>query len=365
MSDPLVRYEQARQHAENGELELAAALFEEVLALGDVPQRAQAALGLAVVREDAGDVRGARAADLIAIGTEDPEYGPRAAYHLALSCERTGDRAEAADAWRRVVAFGNPAYLPPAQLALAQHADDEGDTATARTWWERVIAGADEQYAPIAAHDLAHRLLEQGATGEAQRLVAGALRLVDAQAQPYAYARLAVTMGMAHLDQAIAAFAAALDDIAGDAAPLAIELLARTLPLRGRMAEAREVWAAGLSDPATAAQVRARLRREFGETEAEGLWWECLVESAVGQGAVPALTGEVFGALDHMYSLIALRYAEGPEGLPADAYDALGEAVRVPSEYPWGATLHRSFTERLREAMGARAPVLQEGWPEG
>src|SRR6202043_3215470 len=61
MSDPLVRYEQARQHAENGELELAAALFEEVLALGDVPQRAQAALGLAVVREDAGDVEGARA----------------------------------------------------------------------------------------------------------------------------------------------------------------------------------------------------------------------------------------------------------------------------------------------------------------
>ena len=47
MSDPLVRYEQARQHAENGELELAVALFEEVLALGDVPQRAQAALGLA------------------------------------------------------------------------------------------------------------------------------------------------------------------------------------------------------------------------------------------------------------------------------------------------------------------------------
>ena len=66
----------------------------------------------------------------------------------------------------------------------------------------------------------------------------------------------------------------------------------------------------------------------------------------------------MFGALDHMYSLIALRHAEGAGGLPAEAYELLGEVAQVPSEYEWGATLRRSFTDRLREAMGRPDPAL-------
>jgi tetratricopeptide (TPR) repeat protein len=353
-ADPALRCEEARQCAEHGDVERAALLFEEVLALGDVPQRAQAALGLAVVREDAGEVNGARDADWIAIRTQDPEYAPRAAYHLALSYERTGERDEAATTWRMVVDFGNPAYLPPAWLALAQLADDKGDFDTARGWWEQVLAADDVQYTPVAAHDLAQRLLERGETAKAQRLLAEVLRRIDPAEAPYAHARLAVTMGMAHLDQAIGAFSAALggETTDGDVRALAVELLARTLPLRGRDEEAREVWDRGLADPRISEQVHARLRREFGEAGSERLWWEPYVESALRGGELPALTGEVFGALDHMYSLIALRHAEGNEGIPAETYELLGEVSRVPSEYDWGATLHGSFTDRLREAMG-------------
>jgi hypothetical protein len=138
-----------------------------------------------------------------------------------------------------------------------------------------------------------------------------------------------------------------------------VELLARTLPLRGRGEEARDVWDHGLADPRTAGPVHDRLRREFGDAGAEPLWWEPYVESALRAGELPALTGEVLGALDHMYSLIALRHAEGARGIPAETYELLGEVTAVPSEYDWGATLHRSFTDRLREAMGTppAAPV--------
>ncbi|HEX2312436.1 MAG TPA: tetratricopeptide repeat protein [Thermomonospora sp.] len=356
-ADPSLLCEEARRLAEGGDPEAAARLFEHVLTMGEGPHRARAALGLAVVRDDLGDVAGAREADWIAIGTEDPEYGPRAAYHLALSHERAGERADAARAWSLVVDFGNPRYLPPALLALAQLADDDGDAEAARGWWERVIETGDPQYAPVAAHDLAQRLLERGEPARAQRVLAGALRLIDRDSAPYAYARLATAIGIAYLDQAIGAFDAVLDDDEAAAdpevGPLATELLARTLPLRGRAEEAREVWTRGLGRPGVSGQVRARLRREFGarDDDAEIPWWEPLVEQAVADGTLPALTGEVFGALDHMYALAALRYAQGPARTAGEAHEALGQALEVPADYPWGGLLEESFTDRARRVL--------------
>ncbi|TDD76609.1 tetratricopeptide repeat protein [Actinomadura darangshiensis] len=362
VSDDAARMcEEARNLAENGEAERAARLFQKVLALGETPSRAQAALGLAVVLDDAGDVERAREADRAAIATADPEYGPRAAYHLALTHERAGEHEQAAPAWRVVVDFGNPAYLPPAHLALARIADDAGDFAAAREHWEAVIGTGDAEYAPPAAHDLAQRLLERGDPARAQRILTAALKLIDRGTAPYAYARLAVALGISYLDQAIGAFGAALGEEPADpeVGPLATELLARTLPLRGRAGEAGEVWRRGLAEPGIAGQVRARLRRDFGEDDGDtgDLWWEPVVEQAVSDGTLPALTGEAFGALDHMYALLAVRYAERREG---ETQELLGNAVRVPSDYAWGPLLHESFAERLRLAMGTPVP----NWPE-
>ncbi len=361
--DPARLCEEARNLAENGEAERAARLFERVLALGETPCRAQAALGLAVVLDDLGDVERAREADRAAIATGDPEYGPRAAYHLALTYERAGEQERAAPAWRVVVDFGNDAYLPPAHLALARIADDAGEFDTAREHWEAAVATGDPEYGPPAAHDLAQRLLERGDPARAQRVLTAGLKLIDRATAPYAYARLAVVLGIAYLDQAIGAFGAALGEEPPDAevGPLATELLARTLPLRGRSAEAAEVWRRGLADPGIAGQVRARLRRDFGEGDEDGdpagLWWEPVLEEAVADGTLPALTGEVFGALDHMYALLAVRYAEPPaERRPGETHEVLGRAVRVPSDYAWGPLLHESFAERLRLAMGRPVP---------
>lgn len=356
-ADPATRLEEAREYAEAGDLDRAAALYRQILELGDTPVRAQAGLGLAVVLEGSGDHAGARAADRTAIATGDAEYGARAAYHLALNCERFGEHDEARAAWRTVVEFGNDAYLPPAYLALAQHADDEGDHLGAREHWERVIAAGDPQYAPLAAHDLGLRLLEWGEPARAQRVLAGGLEMVDRRRDPHGHARLAVSLGIAHLEQAIGAFGSVAPgaDADPEVVPLAIELLARTLPLRGREEAAQDVWRRGLDDPRLGEHVRARLRRTLSDEEQ---WWDGDLEAAIRAGTAPALAEEALAAVDHMYELIATRYAQGR--LP----EAVLDAIRVPSDYPWGHTLHDSFAERLRRAMGSDTPVLPPGWPD-
>jgi hypothetical protein len=189
----------------------------------------------------------------------------------------------------------------------------------------------------------------------------------DGTADPAAF----VAEGMGYLDEAIAAFSRACESADGDIFPLAIELLARTLPLRGRDADAARAWRHGLEDPDPAVEtaVRARLRRAFGgdevppgSEEALPTWWEGFVESAVCHGTLPLLANELFGALDQMYSLAAVPLAQGG-GRARDLREALLSAVRVASQYAWGAELHESFRERLRDAMGASSDVLPPGWP--
>ena len=89
-----------------------------------------------------------------------------------------------------------------------------------------------------------------------------------------------VAEGMGYLDQAIEAFSRACESADGDIMPLAIELLARTLPLRGHDADAALVWQRGLEDPDPAVEtaVRTRLRRAFGGDEVP----------ADGEGADPS-----------------------------------------------------------------------------
>jgi len=76
--------------------------------------------------------------------------------------------------------------------------------------------------------------------------------------------------GIEQLEQAIAAFTEAAGSADSDIVPLAVELLARTLPLCERDEESAWAWQHGLEhpDPAVAAAVRQRLRRQG---QADGL----------------------------------------------------------------------------------------------
>jgi tetratricopeptide (TPR) repeat protein len=264
--------------------------------------------------------------------------------------------------------------------------------------------GVTEEGGPAAAitgspdelYELGGRLLERGDARQAAEVFATALAQLDAQAEagteagpPAAAAgarepargQLLAGLGIARLEQALAAFREAADCGGADVRPLAVELLARALPLRDRDDEAARAWQRGLEDPDpdTAAAVRARLRRAFGAgyrggaadgagTAGTRSWWDGFLESAVCHGTLPLLANELFGALDHMYAVVAVPYARASRSSRTRARElreALAEAVRLPGGYAWGAELQESFRGRLREAMGADSDVLPPGWPDG
>ncbi|MUL44202.1 hypothetical protein FZ103_24080 [Streptomonospora sp. PA3] len=393
--------DQARDLAESGHLSRAAQVYERVVEGGSRRYLPLAALGLAVVRHDMGDVAAARTAARTAIGTGHPEYAPRAAYHLALSYEGEGDIEQARAAWSEVLDSGNNRYRPAAHYGLARLAEERGEAETAERHWEQVLQSGSAEVVPEAAHDYAGRLLADGRADAAAAVVHRGLEAGE-------HAGLRLLLGAVHVERAIGAFGAVVAEAeaeadagagvrAGDGAagegsgggrapgrPVppevaggAVELLARLLAVRGDAEEAERVWADGIAhrDPAVADEVRTRLRRGFlapdpelagqqGQEpdEAEG-WWEPYVEAAVAQSSAPMLTGELFVALNQMYTHLALPLARG-EGNAAALRRALEEAVRTPSQYVWGRSLHDDFRERLRQAAGSQAPVLPEGWPD-
>jgi tetratricopeptide (TPR) repeat protein len=255
------RIDDARRLAESGELDAAAEIFAELVADEQEADRAQAAVGLALVLEQRGDVPGARAAARTALATGHPEYAAQAACHLARGFERDGRDDQARAAWQAVLGVGTPAYLPAAHLALARIAAQHGEDTEAEAALRAALATRDPLAGSLAAQRLAEYLLAEGEPGEAADALIEALRLPDVADS----GRLRVLLGIAHLDMACGEFTLAAE--AGqdaDSAALAIELLARTLPLRGRDADAEVVWTYGLEHPdeGVAEQVGLRLRRD-------------------------------------------------------------------------------------------------------
>lgn len=252
--------DEAKRLAEAGDLAGAEAILARLAGRQDDPDQAQAAVGLAVVLEQRGDREGARAAARAALATGHPEYAAQGACHLAQGFERDGRWDQARAAWQAVVGVGTPDYLPTAHMALARLAVQEGDGETAQTHLRAALATADPEVASRAAQDLAEFLLEEGEAGEAADVLMQALDTPGVAEAP----RLRVLLGLAHLDMACGQFAGAVEegsDAGTDA--LAIELLARTLPLRGRDADAEAVWRYGLehADEHLSHEVRLRLDR--------------------------------------------------------------------------------------------------------
>jgi hypothetical protein len=228
-------------------------------------------------------------------------------------------------------------------------------------------AGTGHSTAAASAQELGElggRLLERGDPAAAAEAFANALARLDPD-DPVRGQMLA-GLGVSFLDQALAAFAEAAESRDARVRAVAAELLARGLALRERDEEAAAAWQRGLADPdpEAAASVRARLRRASGGDGEPGrqFWWDGFVESAVCHGTLGVLANELFGALDHMYALVAVPYAQGAR--QRELWEALSQAVRVPSAYAWGRELYESFRGRLRDAMGAASDVLPPDWPE-
>ncbi|WP_406315558.1 hypothetical protein OHA77_01550 [Streptosporangium sp. NBC_01639] len=250
--------ETARKLAESGDLDGAATIFAGLAADPAEPDRAQAAVGLAVVLQEREDVAGARAAARTALATGHPEFAAQAACLLARSFEQEGLLDQARAAWQAALGVGNPSYVPVAHLALARLALGRREAEEAL---RAALATADPEIASSAAQRLAELLLEEQEAGEAAGVLLEALAVPDVAEVP----RLRVLLGIAHLELACAEFAGAIEE-GGDVetGALAIELLARTLPLRGRDEDAEQVWRYGLdsADEGLAEDVRLRLNRD-------------------------------------------------------------------------------------------------------
>ncbi|NBE96028.1 tetratricopeptide repeat protein [Nonomuraea sp. KC401] len=251
----------ARRLAERGDLDGAAAILRELAADPDEPDRAQAAVGLAVVLEERGDVEAARAAARTALATGHPEYASQAACHLAQGFEREGRAEQARAAWQAVLGVGAAGYVPLAHLALARLAVRAHDLEEAERELRAAMAGGDGEIAAHAAQELADLLMEHGEPGAAAELLLDALEAAPGDEAP----GLRVRLGIAHLELACAEFAETVEGGAdAQTSALAIELLARTLPLRGRDDDAARVWSYGLehADETLAAEVRLRYQRD-------------------------------------------------------------------------------------------------------
>ncbi|GAA3740380.1 hypothetical protein [Salinactinospora qingdaonensis] len=372
--------DQARDLAESGHLTRAAQVYEQVVDAG-APERyrAQAALGLAVVRHDMGEIDAARRADLLAVETAHPEYAARAAYHLAVSYESTGELGHAEEAWSRVLDLGNERYTPAAHHGLARMAEEQAAPGRAREHWQQALAGGaagTEAAVTAAARDYAERLLARGESATAEEVIQQGLAARDD-------AGLRLLLGAVHVEHAIGAFSSVVAEANAETEPesqpavpaattaTAVELLARLLAVRGDATGAAEVWEGGLDQPAeVAAEVRARLRRGFLQPDPEEVveggeeqsWWEPYVEAAVLQDSAPMLTGELFVALSRMYATLAAPLA-AEEYRSGQLREALEEAVLLPGQYVWGRDLYDDFRDRLRRAAGSATHVLPEGWP--
>ncbi|MFF4615738.1 tetratricopeptide repeat protein [Nonomuraea jabiensis] len=251
----------ARRLAERGDLDGAAAILAELVADPHGPDRAQAAVGLAVVLEERGDVEAARAAARTALATGHPEYAAQAACHLAQGFEREGRAEQARAAWQAVLGVGTAAYVPLAHLALARLATAAGDLDEVEKELRAAMESGDPGVGARAAQELADLLLEHGEPGAAADVLLDALEEAPAEEVP----GLRVQLGIAHLELACAEFAETVEYGADpQTSALAIELLARTLPLRGRADDAGRVWSYGLEheDETLAAEVRLRYHRD-------------------------------------------------------------------------------------------------------
>ncbi|GII97413.1 tetratricopeptide repeat protein [Sinosporangium siamense] len=255
----------ARALAESGDLAGAAHILSRLVDDDTGPDRAQAAVGLAVVLEESGDLGAARAAARIALATGHPEFAPQAACHLARGFERDELFDQARAAWQAALGSGHASYVPLAHLALARLSEDEGDGEAAERSLRAAISTGDPEIGSLAAQRLAELLLSAGEAAEAAGVLVHALSSPETAESP----RLRVLLGIAHLELACAEFTTAVeeaDETDTAATALAIELLARTLPLRGRDEDAEHVWNYGLGHEQVELAHEVALRRDRGVT---------------------------------------------------------------------------------------------------
>lgn len=95
-----------------------------------------------------------------------------------------------------------------------------------------------------------------------------------------------------------------------------------------------------------------------------------MIRQALREGSIVRLAAELALTLDNLYLALALIYAELPheDAIPPgdkelrDTARLVGRALRSPSQFDWGQTVHDSFRMRMRALFGTE--VIPPIWPE-
>jgi tetratricopeptide (TPR) repeat protein len=277
---------------QRGDVDGARAAARTALATGHPEFAAQAACHLAQGFEREGRYGQARGAWQAVLGVGTPAYVPLAHLALARLAVETGEYDEAETELRAAIDAGDATMARrgdgqgavgdaprdsghhtadgdrrhAAQTVGGAHAGQVGQPGQGGTHAGQRgtdVGQAGQSGADVRVHaiqQLADLLMERGEPGEAAEVLLDGLE--DAGGDDAA--RLRVQLGIAHLELACAEFAGAVeDDGEAQTTALAVELLARTLPLRGRADDADQVWAYGLNheDETLASEVRLRYDR--------------------------------------------------------------------------------------------------------
>jgi predicted negative regulator of RcsB-dependent stress response len=231
---------------QQGNVAGARAVYQAVIDSGHPDQGPKAADRLGDLLREQGDAEGAGRAYQIAIDSGHPEAGPAAACGLGDLLAELPDADGARDAYQRAIDSGHPDHAPTAALRLGGLLAGHGDVDGARNAYQRAIDSGHHDRAPAAALSLGRLLAGHGDVDGARNAYQRAIDSGHADAAPAA----ALGLGMLLADQndvdgALAAYrqAAAFGHSQFPGLrPTALAGLATLLAGRGEAAEAKAAY---------------------------------------------------------------------------------------------------------------------------
>jgi tetratricopeptide (TPR) repeat protein len=227
---------------DQGDITRARAAYSEAISRQhpDIVPLAAIGLGTSLAKQDP---EGARAAYQIAVSSCHPDLSPMAASYLGILLGRQGDVAGARAAYEIAISSGDSDVAVPAAMNLGLLLEDVGDLAEACAAFEFVIDSSNAEFKPDAALFLGNLYTQQGNTEAARIAFQVAADSNDADRSSFA----AITLGnmlsqQGDVDGARAAYQQVIDRPESPRKALATLLLGILHSQQGNDVDARAAY---------------------------------------------------------------------------------------------------------------------------
>jgi tetratricopeptide (TPR) repeat protein len=270
---------------EQGNLEEAKAAFQQAIDSGHAKAAPTAAVELGVLLKEQGNLEEAKAAFQGAIDSGDADAAPKALGGLGLLLEEQGDLEEAKMAYQQAIDTGDADEAPRAAFNLGLLLEEQGDLEEAKMAYQQAIASGHIDAAPRAAFNLGILLSEQGDLRGAKAAYQQAIASGHIDAAPRAALNLGVLLEkQGDLGRAKAAYQQAIASGHIDEAPGALVNLGTLLEEEGDLGGAKAAFqqaiASGHIDAASRALVNlGLLLEEQGDLEEARMAYQQAIDS--------------------------------------------------------------------------------------